>query len=244
MTRLLHVVPSTCLEETKSVAFPSGAMACVVAFGDSITRGYGVPADEGWVELLSERLKGDNGKKAIPVFNAGSNGNTSTEGLKRIESEVLVHMPGLVLVEFGGNDADHTARAVSVDKFKGNLLTIIEKIRSRGGEVALLTFPPIINEWHATRSDPYYVRWGGLDQCVEQYRQCTRDVAKLQTVSLFDLDRFLRALIAGKCKAAFINPDGVHLTPEANQLISAAILKFLKDQAMADYGCENLCGVR
>ncbi|MFZ4694539.1 MAG: DUF2961 domain-containing protein [Verrucomicrobiia bacterium] len=41
------------------------------------------------------------------------NGNTSAEGLKRIEADVLVHMPGLVLVEFGGNDAVHDARAGS-----------------------------------------------------------------------------------------------------------------------------------
>jgi len=42
----------------------------------------------------------------------------------------------------------------------------------------LLTFPPIINEWHAARSDPYYAPWGGLDQCVEAYRQRTCEVAQ------------------------------------------------------------------
>ena len=204
-------------------------MPCLVAFGDSLTRGYGVPLGAGWVELLAERLKDDKTGKAIPVFNAGGNGNTSTEGLNRIESDVLVHMPGLVLVEFGGNDVVHDARAVSVDQFKDNLLTIIKKIRSRGGAVALLTLSPIINEWHAWSSDPYYARWGGIDQCIEQYRQANRDVAKLQTVPLFDLDRFLRPLIAEKGQTAFILPDGVHLTPAANQLIADAVLKFLKN---------------
>jgi lysophospholipase L1-like esterase len=205
-------------------------MARVVAFGDSITRGYGLTAGEGWVELLAEALKRDRGENAIPVFNAGGNGNTSTEGLQRIEADVLGHMPGLVFVEFGGNDTVHDDRAVGVEKFQDNLLAIIARIRNHGGEVVLLTFPPVVNEWHAWSSDPYYAQWDGLDQCVEQYRQCTRDVAKLQAVLLFDLDRFLRTLIVEKGQAAIIKPDGIHLTPEANQLISVAIFHFLQDR--------------
>ena len=201
----------------------------VVAFGDSITRGYGLTAGEGWVELLSEVLKKDCGESSISVFNAGGNSNTSTEGLQRIESDVLGQMPGLVFVEFGGNDTVHSDRAVTAEKFQDNLLAIIARIRNHGGEVVLLTFPPVVNEWHAWSSDPYYDSWGGLDQCVEQYRQCTRDVAKLQSVPLFDLDRFLREHIAEKGEAAFIKPDGVHLTPEANQLIAVAIFNFLQE---------------
>ena len=211
-------------------AFPSDARGCVVAFGDSITRGFGVTEGEGWVELLSEQLKGGPGKSAIPVFNAGGNGNTSAEGLKRIEADVLVHMPGRVLVEFGGNDAVHDARAVSVDEFEDNLLAILQQVRRRGGEVALLTFPPIINEWHATRSDAYYARWGGLDQCVEEYRQRTRAMATLHSVPLLDLDRLLRTQIACKGKAALIMADGVHLTSEAHRWVSRAILEVLENQ--------------
>jgi lysophospholipase L1-like esterase len=109
------------------------------------------------------------------------------------------------------------------------LLAIIARIRNHGGKVVLLTFPPVVNEWHAWSADPYYAQWGGLDQCVEQYRQRTRNVAKLQTVPLFDLDHFLRALIAEKGQATIIKPDGVHLTPEANQLISVAIFHFLQE---------------
>jgi lysophospholipase L1-like esterase len=58
-------------------------------------------------------------------------------------------MPGLVLVEFGGNDTVHDARAVSVADFEKNLLTIEEKVRSKGGSVVFLTFSPIIDEWHS-----------------------------------------------------------------------------------------------
>ena len=206
----------------------SSALCSIVAFGDSITRGYAVPDGAGWVELLPDLLKKEDGGKAVPVFNAGGNGNTSAEGLKRIDADVLAHMPGLVLVEFGGNDTVHDARAVSVDEFERNLLTIHEKVRSRGGEVVFVTFPPVVNEWHATRSDSYYAKWGGLDQCVEQYRQRARDVARRLDSPLFDLDQLLRKLIAERGPEPFINRDGVHLTPEANTLIAEAVVGFLE----------------
>ncbi|MBA4388396.1 MAG: hypothetical protein C0404_10470 [Verrucomicrobia bacterium] len=212
-----------------AAAAPVRSFTNLVAFGDSITKGYAVKPGEGWVELLKDLIRKEFTNKTVAVFNAGGNGNTSAEGLKRIDSDVLPHMPGLVLVEFGGNDAVHDARAVSVEEFERNLLTIVEKVRKKGGDVVLVTFPPIINEWHAFQADPYYKKWGGPDQCVEQYRRRTREVGKRLDCPLFDLDAFLRKRIAGKNRDTYINRDGVHLTAEANMLIAPAILKCLID---------------
>ena len=198
----------------------------VVAFGDSITRSYGVPAGSGWVELLPGLLKA-KGEPAISVFNAGGNGNTSAEGLKRIQEDVLSHMPGLVFVEFGGNDAVHDARAVSVDDFEKNLLEINKQVMAKGGKIVLVTFPPVVNEWHAYRNDPYYAKWGGLDQCVEQYRRKTSELAKSLGCPLFDLDLFLRKQIEKNGREHCIAKDGVHLTAEANRLVAEAALDFI-----------------
>lgn len=203
----------------------------LVAFGDSITRGYAVPAGSGWVERLADLLGKKHGKHAFAVFNAGGNGNTSAEGLKRLQADVLAHLPGLVLVEFGGNDAKLGPRAVSVDDFERNLLTITERVKQQGGEVAFLTFPPVINEWHHLGRDPGYDKWGGLDQCIEQYRQRTRDVAKTLGSRLFDLDQVLRKLIAENGKERYLLKDGVHLTAEANTAIAEAMLKFIEESA-------------
>ena len=200
----------------------------IVAFGDSITRGYGLNPGEGWVELMSESLKKTNGT-SISVFNAGGNGNTSAEGLSRIETDVLAHMPGVALVEFGGNDTVHDTRAVTVDEFERNLLAIHEKVVNKGGEIVFLTFPPVVNEWHSTHSDPYYNPWNGIDQCVEQYRHRTRELAKRLNAPLFDLDELLREKIFGKEKETYVSRDGVHLTAFANKLIAESVLKFLRN---------------
>lgn len=197
----------------------------IVAYGDSITRGYLAPEGAGWVEILSARPE----YRSTQVYNAGGNGNTSTEGLQRIEADVLSHLPGLVLVEFGGNDAVHDARRhVGVDAFERNLLNIHTQVTARGGTVVFLTFPPIINAWHVTRSDPYYDPWGGADACIEQYRQRVRDVARRLGVPLFDLDRFLRQRIERDGPERYVNRDGVHLTPEANRLVAGALADFLR----------------
>lgn len=202
----------------------------IVALGDSITRGYGVPIGAGWVELLAARLQGTPEKPGVSVFNAGGNGNTSAEGMSRMEADVLPHLPGLVLLEFGGNDAVHDdARHVTVDDFERNLLAICRRVREGGGEIILVTFPPVINAWHAAHADSYYDRWGGLDQCVDQYRERTRAVARRMGYPLFDLDHLLRERIAVTGPEPWILRDGVHPTPAGHQFVSEAILQFLRD---------------
>ncbi len=205
-----------------------GGLKSIVAFGDSITRGYGVPQGKGWVELLPAMMKRKYRDKAPLVFNAGGNGNTSSVGLKRIEADVLSHMPGLVLVEFGGNDG-YTAGGLSVDDFERNILEIHRRIKESGGQMALLTFPPIVNEWHFSRNDSYYAKWGGLDGCVEEYRQRTRELAKRLGCPLFDLDKLIRERMKGKGRDDLIAKDGVHLTVKANELVAEAIFKFLRE---------------
>jgi lysophospholipase L1-like esterase len=195
------------------------APTAIVAFGDSITRGYAVPVGEGWVERLAAQ--------GVPIHNAGGNGNTSAEGLLRIDADVLAHRPRLVLVEFGGNDAVHDARHVSVDAYTRHLATIRDRVQAQGGRIVLLTFPPVINAWHAWRRDPYYERWGGLDQCVEEYREQTRAFARQEGCPLFDLDRLLRERIAAEGAPSCILPDGVHLTPTGHQRVAEAVLELL-----------------
>ena len=197
----------------------------VVTFGDSITRGFGVPAGSGWVELLPELLKKE-GETKISVFNAGGNGNTSSEGLKRIK-EVLLRMPDLVLVEFGGNDSTRCSRNVSVDDFEKNILEIAKQIREKNGKIILVTFPPVIDEWHAWRRDAYFVKKGGLDKCVEKYRKRTRLLAKRLKCPLFDLDLFLRKQMEQKGKGKIIAKDGIHLTVEGNKLVAKAVLPYI-----------------
>lgn len=101
--------------------------ATIVAFGDSLVVGYGATQDRGFVSLLAEKL----GK---PIINLGVSGETSSDGLSRVQ-DVLDRSPGTVILLFGGND--YLKKVPKAETFQ-NLKNIISRLQSRGVMVVLL----------------------------------------------------------------------------------------------------------
>ena len=85
-------------------AVTSTKTVTIVAFGDSITEASHQPPENRWPEVLRLLLRERSPGTDITVINAGVGGNTSREGMARIEQDVLRHNPHFVLAEFG-NDA-------------------------------------------------------------------------------------------------------------------------------------------
>jgi len=101
----------------------------VVAFGDSLTRGYGmVPPDGNYVVFLSEYVH-------IPIINSGRTGDTTSDALIRLQSDVLDKKPNVVIVFLGGNDF---FAGYSPEVIKANLMTMIRKIQDIGAKVILI----------------------------------------------------------------------------------------------------------
>lgn len=107
-------------------AAPSGAN--VIAFGDSLTQGYRVDPGQGWPERLSALV-------GRPILNRGVSGDTTGDGLERLERDVLSQDPRVVLVCLGGNDM---LRRLPADQQFENLRTIIRRIQDRGALVVLI----------------------------------------------------------------------------------------------------------
>lgn len=99
----------------------------IICFGNSITFGYGANPGEDYPAALSKMI-------TIPVINAGIDGDTTIEALKRIDSDVLEREPLLVIIEFGGNDF---LRKIPMDETLRNIEEIIKKIYSKGAMVAV-----------------------------------------------------------------------------------------------------------
>lgn len=96
-------LPAAILLTALVLPLPAWAEAVrVMAFGDSLTQGYGLPADQGLVPRLQEWLQ-DRGVPA-QIINAGVAGDTTEEGVKRITADLGRHQPDAVIVELGGND--------------------------------------------------------------------------------------------------------------------------------------------
>src|SRR5574337_435167 len=73
----------------------------IVAFGDSLTAGLGVAAEQSYPSLVAERLKAEG--YAYRVVNAGVSGDTTAGGLRRVDWALRLR-PDIVIVELGAND--------------------------------------------------------------------------------------------------------------------------------------------
>lgn len=205
------------------VGFIMKNLSSLVAFGDSITGGYGVSEKDRWTAVLEGSLPG------FGIHNAGVNGNTSREGLARFDKDVNPHLPAIVLVIFGGNDPiNDPARKVDMYEFRENIRDIVCLVERSKGTCILGTFPPIINEQHFTSDDPYFTERGGLDAVVASYRAITREIAIEMRLPLFDLERGACRWMAQYGSDAIILDDGVHWTEFAHRLASLEIAGCVK----------------
>jgi len=87
--------------ETQSEASAETPIKTVVAFGDSLTQGYGLPAESGFVPQLGAWLAGQGAQ--VRMINAGVSGDTTAGGLARLDW-TLVEPVDLVIVNLGSND--------------------------------------------------------------------------------------------------------------------------------------------
>lgn len=122
------LVASGCGGTYGQVANLGNAGEAIVCFGDSITRGYGVPADQAYPVQLSLLLN-------RPVINAGRDGDTTGSALGRLERDVLSLRPRLVIVELGGNDL---LNRVPREETASNLDRIVGRCVASGCMVVLV----------------------------------------------------------------------------------------------------------
>lgn len=191
------------------------AGAKVVCFGDSITFGSGVPPAQTWVQQLADRFQ-------LTLINAGVSGHTSSQGLARIQSDVLAPKPDFVIINFGMNDHVMQARDVpnvSPALFRTNLLTMIHRVRTNGAIPILVTANYIIEGdatqyYYQRHPAAYYANVGGAQAWLDLYLELVRQAAVETGVDLIDVRQacnaynrydFLRSLTN-----AANDDDGVH----------------------------------
>lgn len=123
----------------------------IVAFGDSLTAGYQLKPEEAFPVQLAGALKAKG--LDVRVTNAGVSGDTTAAGLARFDWAVPDDTDAVIL-ELGANDA---MRGIDADVVRGNLDTILTKLRERDIEVLLAGMPPPKN-W----GKDYEARFGAI----------------------------------------------------------------------------------
>lgn len=104
----------------------------IIAFGDSLTAGFGLTEPESYPYLLQQKLKADGFD--YEVVNAGVSGDTSLGGLERAEWVLGQENTKIVILELGANDL---LRGMPVANMRSNLAKIIKKAKEKNIKVLL-----------------------------------------------------------------------------------------------------------
>lgn len=174
----------------------------IVAFGDSLTAGQGVPFDRSYPSQLQAEL--DRLGYKYKVVNAGISGDTSAGGVTRVQS-VLNHKPEIVILELGPNDA---LQGMKIDNMKANLQKIIDRLQAEKVKVVLagMQIPP--------NYGPEYT---------QAYRQTYVDLAKQYNLPLIPF--FLEGVAA---KPELNQMDGIHPTADGYAYVVKNVMSVLE----------------
>ena len=176
-------------------ATPTWAKAPVILIlGDSLSAGYGVANERGWVPLLQQRLT----ERGYPhrVVNASISGDTTHDGLSRLPEALAREQPALVILELGANDGLLGQPPALI---RANLGRLIELSQHAGAHVLLaeMRIPP--------NYGPLYT---------EKFQATFAELARQYGITLIP---FLLEGVAGN--PALIQDDGLHPRTEAQPRI-------------------------
>lgn len=175
----------------------------IVAFGDSLTAGFGLSEKESYPYLLQQKLKADG--YDYEVVNAGVSGDTSIGGLERIDWTLEQENIQILILELGANDL---LRGVPVAKMKENLAKIIRKAQAKNVKVLFcgMLAPPTMGA-----------------QYQSDYTSAFPDLADEYGVE------FLPFLLENVALDKKLNqPDGIHPNAEGEKIMTENVYKALK----------------
>lgn len=175
----------------------------IIAFGDSLTAGFGLSEKESYPYLLQEKLKADG--YDYDVVNAGVSGDTSAGGLERIDWSLEQENVQILILELGANDL---LRGLPVEKMKENLATIIKKAKAKNVKVLFcgMLAPPTMGAKYQ-----------------RDYIAVFPDLAAEHKVE------FLPFLLENIAADAKLNqPDGIHPNAEGTKIMTENVYTALK----------------
>ena len=172
----------------------------ILAFGDSLTQGYGVPPGLDFPNQLDRALKAKG--MNVAIINAGVSGDTSAGGLARLDWSIgdAKTAPDAAIVELGANDG---LRGLAPAEMEKNLDAILGKLKTRKIHVLLagMRSPRNLGASYAAEYDAVFPR-----------------LAKKYGVLFYPF--FLEGVALN---AALIQPDGLHPNPKGVEIIVKSI---------------------
>ena len=179
-----------------------GSSPVILAFGDSLTAGFGVPDAQSYPARL-QKIIIENGYPH-QVVNGGVSGDTTAGGVRRIKW-LMKHNPEIVILELGANDG---LRGLSLKEMESNLEQIIVICKEGGAKVLLtgMKVPPNYGEEYTVEFEKIYIR------LAEKHK--------------LPLVPFFLEGVAGIREHT--RPDGIHPLGSGYEIVVQTIWKYLK----------------
>ncbi len=186
----------------------AGADATIVCFGDSITAGYAVRRGfpSFWLEMLRQKFP----EAKIEMINSGLSGDTSLDGLARLDWAVLSYEPDLVTMNFAINDC---VLGLDLEEFEMNLVQLVRRVRAGpDAEILLLSSQPL-------ETPPY-------DRLVLDYYQTVERVAREVEVGFVDVyAAWMRRVQAGTPLSSLILSGLDHPNEAGYRIIAEELMR-------------------
>ena len=172
----------------------------LLVLGDSLSAGYGINQESGWVALLDEDLGDDH-----RIINGSISGDTTGGGLNRLPRLLQEFSPDYVLLELGGNDG---LRGQPLNLMKSNLQAMINLVREAGAEPVLF----------GMRLPPNYGR-----RYSDAFAAVYPQLSEAENVLLIPFQLEELSITEG-----MIQEDGLHPTALAQPIIKEVIKGYIK----------------
>ena len=126
----------------------------VLVLGDSLSAGYGLAANQGWVSLTARKLRASH--PGWRLVNASISGETTSGGAARINAEIGRNHPSVIVIELGANDG---LRGLDLRQMQGNLDTIIREGLRAHAKVLLIgmRMPPNLGRQYTQGFEQNYL---------------------------------------------------------------------------------------
>ena len=186
-----------------------------LAFGDSITDGYGVV--KGFVSIVVERIKAAYPELELYTVLSGMSGDNTRDGLYRLGRDLESYTPDLVTINFGVNDA---FSGISAGMFASNLTDMVKMVQGTGcGRIVLLS-SEVIPDARA-------------EQQVLPYWEAMEEVARDTGTVYADVNGRWRDVVAGGLNQwDLIIPGDIHPNEAGHKLIGEAVFDTIKDSGL------------
>lgn len=197
---MLRSILFTFLLAASALAYGAGS---ILVWGDSLSAGYGLKADQAWPALLQSLLRREGFQHT--VVNASVSGETTAGGRSRLPRALADYKPSVVVLELGANDG---LRGLPAELMAENLEAMLTMARQAGARTLLvgMNMPPNYGPAYVTR-----------------FQQAYAKVAKAQDTP------FVPFLMEGFAnRQEMFQSDGIHPTAEAQPLILQTVWKGLK----------------